>query len=50
MPRPHTEFVQSHALAWQRWTRPGLAQPIHARTLSHDPIEGGASLMLRFPP
>jgi hypothetical protein len=49
MPRPHTEFVQSQALAWKDWIRPGLAQPIQGRMLSEDPVEGGASLMLSFP-
>lgn len=49
MPRPHTEFIHSHAQAQSAWSRSGLTPGLAARILSHDPESGGASLLLSYP-
>ena len=47
--RPHTEFIHSQAQTQSPWARPGLAPGLKQRTLSRDPVKGGASLLLDYP-
>ena len=48
MARPHVEYLQTQSLAWQPSPWPHLAG-CHVKILSRDPVDGAASLLVRFP-
>jgi len=48
MARPHVEYLQSQSLPWQPSPWPHLAG-CHTKVLSRDPVDGGASVLVRFP-
>jgi hypothetical protein len=48
MARPHVEYLQSQSLPWQPSPWPHLAG-CHTKVLSRDPVDGAASLLVRFP-
>ncbi len=48
MARPHIEYLQSQSLPWQPSPWPQLAG-CHTKFLSRDPVNGAASVLVRFP-
>jgi len=48
MARPHVEYLQTQSLAWQPSPWAHLTG-CHVKTLSRDPVNGAASLLVRFP-
>ena len=48
MARAHVEYLQSQSLPWQPSPWPHLAG-CHTKVLSRDPVDGAASVLVRFP-